>query len=140
MCRPALDSYGWRPTWLDAYISYRGWHFDKNSCDFAVSLMKRVNPSTGRKEKIDPMSKESVDALLNKYGIKLENNVGYDYVYVANMCKADFLKSSVPDEQHHAMYIRDVIDDADASDGEIMREWWAKMVARGEFVPWDEWL
>lgn len=64
----------------------------------------------------------------------------YDSVYAANMCKADFLKSSVPDEQHLALYVKDVIDDADATDGLLMRRWYAGMVAAGEPVEWDEML
>jgi hypothetical protein len=41
----------------------------------------------------------------------------YDSVYVANMCKADFLGSSIVDDVHMALYVKDVIDDPDATDG-----------------------
>lgn len=109
-------------------------------CEFAVSLMKKLNPSSGKKERIEPISKEKVDELLTRYGIKLENNVLYDYVYVANMGKADFLKSSIPDEAHLALYIKDTIDDSDAPDGTTMRRWYATMIAAGEPVEWDEML
>lgn len=78
--------------------------------------------------------------MLTRYGIKLENNVLYDYVYVANMGKADFLKSSIPDEAHLALYIKDTIDDSDAPDGTTMRRWYATMIAAGEPVEWDEML
>lgn len=76
--------------------------------------------------------------MLAKYGVTLENNVDYDYVYVANMGKADLLKSSITDEQHLALYVKDVVDDVDAGDGEIMREWDAKMTSRGIAVDWEE--
>ena len=65
-------------------------------------------------------------------------DVDYDYVYVANMGKADLLKSSITDEQHLALYVKDVVDDVDAGDGEIMREWDAKMTSRGIAVDWEE--
>ena len=39
---------------------------------------------------ITPMTKEHVDSLLTKAGIKLTNDNGYDSVYVANMAKADY--------------------------------------------------
>ena len=107
-------------------------------CEFAVSLMKKLNPSTGKKERIEPISKEKVDELLTRYGIKLENNALYDYVYVANMGKADYLKSSIPDEAHLALYIKDTIDDPDAPDGTTMRRWYATMIAAGEPIEWDE--
>lgn len=57
---------------------------------------------------------------------------------VANMGKADLLKSSITDEQHLALYVKDVVDDVDAGDGEIMREWDAKMTSRGIAVDWEE--
>lgn len=54
--------------------------------------------------------------MLAKYGVTLENNVDYDYVYVANMGKADLLKSSITDEQHLALYVKDVVDANDAEE------------------------
>jgi hypothetical protein len=84
------------------------------------------------------ISRSLMQYKLKKYNITLENSVGHDYVFAANMCKADYLKSSVPDEQHLAMYVKDVIDDPDASDGVTMRRWYATMVANGEPVDWAE--
>ena len=55
-----------------------------------------------------------MDNLLLNIPITLQNNIGYDYVYIANMCLADFMGESVPDEQHMALYIKNVIDDIDA--------------------------
>ena len=123
---------------MEAYLSNFGWHFNKKMCDFAVSLMKKINPATGKKERIEPISKEKVEELLTKYGIKLDNNSLYDFVYVTNMGKADFFKSSIPDEQHLAVYVKDVIDDPDAQDGTTMRRWYATMIAAGEPIEWDE--
>ena len=123
---------------MEAYLSNFGWHFNKKMCDFAVSLMKKINPATGKKERIEHISKEKVEELLTKYGVKLDNNSLYDFVYVANMGKADFFKSSIPDEQHLAVYVKDVIDDPDAPDGTTMRRWYATMIAAGEPIEWDE--
>lgn len=123
---------------MEAYLSNFGWHFNKKMCDFAVSLMKKINPATGKKERIEPISKEKVEELLTKYGMKLDNNSLYDFVYVANMGKADFFKSSIPDEQHLAVYVKDVIDDPDAPDGTTTRRWYATMIAAGEPIEWDE--
>ena len=101
-------------------------------------MMKKENPATKKLEKIEPYTKEQVDEMLKKYNITLENNVGHDYCFVANMGKADYLKSSIPDEQHLALYVKDVIDDPDAGDGVTMRRWYATMVANGEIVEWSE--
>lgn len=136
--REPLDVYDKRPAEMTAYLRNYGWHFNKKMCDFAVSMMEKVNPATGKKEKIEPLTKEKVDELLAKYGVKIENNVLCDYLYVANMCKADFFKSSVPDEAHLALYVKDTIDDPDAPDGTTMRRWYATMVGGGEPIEWEE--
>lgn len=136
--RLPLDMYDDIPMEMRKYLRFHGWHFNKKACDFAVSLMRKKNASTGKTEKIEPLTKDQVDSMLAKYGVTLENNVDYDYVYVANMGKADLLKSSITDEQHLALYVKDVVDDVDAGDGEIMREWDAKMTSRGIAVDWEE--
>lgn len=136
--KQALDVYDDMPMEMKRYLRHNGWHFNKKACDFAVKLMKKENPSTKKVEKIEPYSKEQVDELLKKHNITLDNNSGYDYVFAANMGKADYLKSSIPDEQHLALYVKDVIDDVDAGDGVTMRRWYATMVANGDLVEWDE--
>lgn len=100
--------------------------------------MKKKNPATGKMEKIEPYTKDKVDELLSKNGVKLEKAVGLDYVYVANMGLSDYYKSSIPDEQHLALYVKDVVDDVDMADGTIMRRWYAGMVAAGEVIDWSE--
>ena len=122
-----------------AYLAENGWHFNKRACEDAVRMMRRKGPG-GKAEPLDPWNKEQVDELLQKYGVKLDNKIGYDYVYVANMAKADFYKSSLPDEQKVAMYIKDVVDDIDAADGEIFLGWYAKTIARRMPVDWGAWL
>lgn len=140
MCRTPLDIYDIQPKPMMKYKANNGWHFNPEAVKYAVSLMKKKNPASGKTEPIEPLTKEQVDNLLTKHGIKLENAVGCDHVYVANMCKADFLGSSIIDEKHMAMYIKDVMEDPDAPDGTVMRQWYAKMVADGQPVPWAYFL
>ena len=135
-----LDIYDDKPRDMRIYLSHYGWHFNKKACEFAVSLMKRKNPTTGKLEKIEAYTKEQVDEMLKKYNVAIEDKSNYDYVYVANMCKADYLKSSIIDDQHLALYVKDTIDDPDAGDGVTMRRWYATMVANGEMVEWSEML
>lgn len=49
MRRESLDIYDERPREMKAYLSNLGWHFNKKMCDFAVSLMKKVNSATNKK-------------------------------------------------------------------------------------------
>lgn len=140
MRRTALDVYDEIPREMRTYLQYHGWHFGKKACEYAVSMMRKRNSSTDKLEKIEPYCKEDVETLMKKYGVVIENTYDYDFVFVANMGKADYLKSSVPDEQHLALYIKDVMDDADAGDGTVMRRWYATMVANGVGVDWSEML
>lgn len=98
------------------------------------------NPSTGVVEKLIPISKETIDSLLKSYKIEIKENQLHDYVYVANMCKADFLGSSIPDEQHLCKYVKDVIDDIDAYDGIVFNRWYADMCRKGIAIDWYEML
>ena len=130
--RAALDLYDELPKSMRKYLRYNGWHFNKSLCEYAISLMRKQG------KPLEAISKETVDKLLEQYKIQLDNNVGYDYVFVANMCKADYYGSSITDDRHVALYIKDTIDDEDAADGTTMRRWYATMVANGVAVDWDD--
>lgn len=140
MKRDSLDIYDELPGDMRDYLRYYGRHFNKKLCEFAVSKMKVKHSSTGEVVKLTVMSKETIDSLLKTYRIELKNNELYDYVYVANMCKADFLGKSVPDEQHLCKYLQDVIDDVDAYDGIVFNRWYADMCRQGIPVSWTDML
>lgn len=134
MERLGLDIYDELPKSMMSYLRNYGFHFNRDAFEYAVSFMKK-NGST-----INKISKEDVDNLLQRYGIVLKNNTMYDAAYVANMCKADFFKSSVPDEQHLAMFIRDYIDDEDQVDGFVFNRWYADMMKKGIPIDWEDLL
>ena len=119
------------------YLRYNGPHFNSKLLKFAVSKMTKRG--IGNQEiQLVAYTKEQVDNILNSNGIRLDNNQLLDYVYVANMCKADFLNSSVIDEAHLAKYIRDVIDDIDGYDGIVFNRWYADMCRKGIVINWEE--
>ena len=140
MKRDSLDMYDELPEDMIAYLRHNGRHFNKKLCEFAVRQMKSTNFPTGEVVKLKAMSKDTLDALLKTYNIELKENQLYDYVYVANMCKADFLGSSVPDEQHLCKYVRDVIDDVDGYDGIVFNRWYADMCRQGIPISWSDML
>lgn len=123
---------------MKSYLHNFGWHFTKRSCEYAVKAMKKRNEVTGRLETIEPWSKDEVDSMMKLYGVTLDYNVGYDYVYIANKAKADYYKSSLHDEESVVKYIKDTIDDTDGADGEIMQAWYCAMAARGIPVDWED--
>lgn len=140
MHKEGLDRYDDMPRAMKAYLKNYGMHFNKKACDFAVSLMKRQNRNTGEMEKIQPYTKDMVEDLMRSQGVMLQHDVLYDKVYVANMCKADFLGSSVIDEARLVLYVRDVLDDGDANDGTVFNRWYADMVRNGEPIEWEDLL
>ncbi len=132
--RAALDVYDTMPKYMRKYLQHYGWHFNKSLCQYAVSLM------TKNGKKLEPLTKEFVDKLLEQHNVKLTKNIGYDYLFVANMCKADYYGSSISDEKHVALYIKDTIEDEDAGDGTTMRRWYATMIANGIMVDWEDFI
>ena len=131
MIRTSLNIYDDRPIAMKRYLKYYGQHFNKKLCQFAISKMDHGKT---------PVSKEQVDNILNKYNIELENNELYDYVYVYNMGNNDFMGSSIADEKHLAMYVKDVIDDEDGYDGIVFNRWYADTVVQGIPIEWNEML
>ena len=131
------NMYIYPPAMME-YIVTNGWHFGQKALDFAVSCMEKYNPTTKQNEPIKPYTKEEVDEILKKHNVRLENNQLCDYLYVANVAKADLLGSSIEDEKHLALYIKDEIDDVDRKEGVIMKMWYAMMYGNGKVIPWYE--
>lgn len=117
--RTSLDIYDDRPISMKNYLKYYGMHFNSKLCKFAVSFMKHGK---------QPITKEKADEILKKNNIVLNNNYLYDYVYVINMGNNDFMGSSIADEKHLALYVKDVIDDEDGYDGIVFNRWYADTV------------
>lgn len=126
------------PMEMKAYLRNYGFSFSKKACEFAVGLMRKENPATKKEEKVEPWTKEQVEEMLKKYNVTLENNVGYNHVYVANMLKNDMFKSSIADEQHLAMGVKDIIDDIDASPRLVFKKWITHMDDAGMPIEWSE--
>ena len=124
-----------QPSAKEMYIAEMGWHFNDKACQYAVQYLKDRN-----NKPIKPYSREEVDELLKKQNVTLEKNKGWDYVYVANMAKSDMDGSPLADDKSIANYIKIVIDDADAADGEIMGCWYVKMIFRHIPVDWAMFL
>lgn len=129
-----LDSRSAYPQDMENYLEFNGWHFNKKMCQWASARMyKKEN---GEKKYIQPYSKEEVEELCKKYNIQFD--VNYDAVYIANMCKADFLGSSVFDEAHLVMYVKDVVDDPDAYDGMPFTRFYADCIGSGVGIEWSD--
>ena len=135
MHRENFTAYETMPEDLAIYMSHNGPHFNKYACKFAVSQMYK-----DENEEFKPYTKEQVKNILQAYNIKVKNDILYDTVYVANMCKADYLDDSVPTEEHLAKYIKNTLDDPDGCEGLTFNRWIADMKWLGIPIPWDEFI
>lgn len=130
-----FDEY---PEAMLIYMRNYGPHFNKKLCKFATDHMtKKIN---GVEQKIQPYTKSEVENILNLHQVEVKRGQLHDTVYVANMCKADFLGSSVIDDRHLALYVKDVIDDVDAPDGLVFNRWYADMCYNGIAIDWEDML
>lgn len=117
---------------MKAYLRYNGWHFNKKMCEWAIKQMRK----NGKPIRI--MSKDDIEEILKKNNIVLENNVGYDAVYIAHMCLADFYSSSITEEKQMAQFIKDYVDDEDQQDGFIFNRFYADTSFNGIGIPWED--
>lgn len=132
-----LDARDKFPSGMEEYLAQNGWHFSKKMFEWVTSNMYKKD-SNGRKIKVQTLSKENVDELLKKYGIVLENKFGYDYVFAANMCKADYLGSSVPDEQRLALFVKDYVDDPDGYPELPFTRFYSDCIGMGIPINWED--
>ena len=137
MQKTDLTQYDIKPAAMVNYLRYNGPHFNKKLLQFALSKMTKRGVD-GKEVPLTPYSSEQVDNMIRINGINLQNNQLYDHVFVANMCKADYLGSSISDDIHLAKYIKDVIDDVDGYDGIVFNRWYADMCRKGIVINWEE--
>lgn len=125
------------PEEAQSYLGNYGFHFNKKACEFAVSMMSKREVGTGKSVPLEMVSKDDVEAILTKHNVKLENDCMYDSTYVANMLMSDMYKSSIPDEQHLALGIKDLIDDVDQRDGYLFVRWYSNVLFNGNPIDWS---
>lgn len=138
MNRASLTQYDEIPEDMLIYLRNYGPHFNKKLAKFAVSKMSKI--IDGKERPIPPYTREEVENILAMNNVEVMRGQLCDCVYVANMCKADFLGSSITDERHLALYIKDVIDDVDAPDGLVFNRWYADMCYKGIAIEWEDML
>ena len=117
------------------YQRLYGPHFTKDLCDFAVSMME------DDKGPITPITKQQLEEKLKVQNITLQYNKMYDAVYVANMCKADYLGDAVPNNDYNlCMYVKKTIDDPDGYDGQPFNRWMSDIEGMHVQVDWSEFV
>jgi len=128
-----MDYYDLLPDGYSAYLSIYGHHFSKKMCEWAVSKMRDMSGN-----KVKMRAKEQVETAMRVHGVNVENDNGYDVVYVFNMCISDFLGSSIPDEARAAIYVKDLLDDRDGYPGIAFDRFIADCNAKGVPIVWSD--
>lgn len=126
MYKESLNIYDVKPETMINYLRYNGRHFSKKLCEWAVKQIKSPYRIT----------KSQIDELLKNNNIVLENNQLYDYVYVANYCKAHLYGNSIEDDDHLIKYVKDIIEST--YDGGIFNRWYSDMCGQGIIIDWEE--
>ena len=121
------------PDGMREYLSYHGYHFSKKMCEWAVSHMMDKNDKP-----LNMLSYEQVETLLKNYGVKIDNDNGYDKVFVLHMCFSDYIKGSVPDERYACMYVKEVLDDRDGYPEIAFMRFLADCSGKGISIRWED--
>lgn len=133
--RQPLDMYDTIPEEQRAYYMNYGKHFNEKMCRFAVSMMR-----DRKGNKVEMTKKDDLERKLKENNITIENDIMYDGSYVFSMCLSDFMGSSIEDEKHALLYVKDYIDDPDAADGQVFTRFYASCVNAGIPIDWSEML
>lgn len=119
-----FTNYDIKPKEFINYLRYYGSHFNKRLCEFACKQFSK-----------NEITKDSLSSLLQNNGIKINEIYLYDALYIANWCKSTFYGSSISDERHLVLFIKDVID---KESNLIFNRWFADMAKQGVPIEWED--
>lgn len=137
MTRDSFDKYDDLPEDMIIYLKYNGKHFNRRLVEFAINKMT-TRDSNNNEVPLAVITKDKLKDMLETNGVHINEEYIYDALFVANMGKADYLGSSISDENHLAKYVNDVINDIDGYDGLPFNRWYADMVHKGIPIDWYE--
>ena len=97
-----------------------------------IGLQEQTSGEVFLKNKaVQQYSKSELEQLFRNYGIKVDNCVGYDVMYVYHMAKSDFFESSIISEQYLLQFVKDYLDDIDGYDGKALTRFYADCIGSG---------
>lgn len=119
-----FTEYDIKPREFINYLRYYGPHFNKKLCQFACSNLPKRD-----------YTKEKLESLLQDHDIELKNSLLYDHVYLANWCKSILFGSSISDEKHLVLFLKDMFEKESEF---IFNRWYADMAKKGIPIEWEE--
>lgn len=135
-CQEALSSGESFSEGMEKYIHHHGRHFNEKLLEFAVGNMETKEGT------LEPITLEEWRRMESQYGIVIDNGstTEYDELFAANMCKADYLGSSIADDFHLCRYVKDVLDDADGYESIVFDRWLADCRRKNVHIEWCKYL
>ena len=122
--REEYTKYDIKPEAFLNYLRYYGTKKKKKLCDFACEQLPKKE-----------YSKEKLDILLQAHNLVIPNAKLHDTVYVANWCRSVFYGSSIVDEKHFVLFIKDVFE---KEPNLVFNRWYADMAKQGIPIDWEE--
>lgn len=119
-------------TSFEEYTDQFGCHFNKKLYEWAVKMMTDRNGNP-----VQPMTKEQVSDFLKAYGVTVSEAKGHDVAYVYQMARADYFGSSIADDAHLALFVKDFLEDPDGSDTKAFDHFVVDCRSKGEPIFWD---
>lgn len=110
--------------------------FDNPAAGESAGIMSMI-PALLQNKGLDP---NLVAALMKQFNVELKNDVEYNKVYVLNMVRADYMGSSIVNEQYACMFVKDYLDDVDGSPTRALDEYYAKCIACGTPFSWEDYI
>lgn len=120
-------------TSFEEYVDMYGMHFSGKLYKWAVSNMTDRNGN-----KVQPMSKEQVTDFLRTNGVTLDKMIGYDAAYVLAMAMADYYGSSIADDKHLSLFVKDFLEDPDGTDTKAFDHFVVDCRAKQMPIFWEE--
>lgn len=129
-----MEGYEKIPYDMQDYIAWYGKHFNKKLFEYATGKMKQKGG------KYIPVPKASVEEIMKRNAVEVEQGKGYDVAFVFNTLKSDYFGSAIADERHLCMAVKDYLDDEDAPEGVAFVRWLATAKEKGETPDFEDFL
>jgi hypothetical protein len=131
-----MEYYVYKSEEEEIYNSKYHCHFNKKLAEWAISNMRKENPTTGMLEPVKKKTLEEYDEFLQTNKLKLPDESYYDGYYLMHMCEADY-KKSLEDDKHRALFIEETICDPDCEPIAVLACFKAKMDIMGIPIYWE---
>ena len=117
-----LTQYDIKPQGFINYLRYNGQHFNKHLLEFAIKRFKLS------------ITKEKLSTLCQTHNIAIPENI-YDALYILNWAKDTLWGSSIQDDKHLVLFMKDIMD---KESNLVFNRWYADQAKQGMAIEWED--